>query len=211
MSPPDARLFLSSHCPHCPAMLAILADLVKTGKIGRLDVINVERHPELAQAKGIRSVPWVGIGPFELSGARPRAELEEWIIRAGSESGMADYLHALLKEGELARVLSAVKEQPELLQALLPIMANPEASLNVRIGAGAVFEDMAGSEALAALTPRLGDLSTHDDARVRADACHTLSLTRSIAARPYLLARLGDADADVREIAEESLALLLPG
>ncbi|MBS0329365.1 MAG: HEAT repeat domain-containing protein, partial [Proteobacteria bacterium] len=48
------------------------------------------------------------------------------------------------------------------------------------------------------------------DARVRADACHYLGLTGEAAARSWLDARLADEDADVREIAAESLESLPP-
>ena len=46
------------------------------------------------------------------------------------------------------------------------------------------------------------------DARVRADASHYLGLSGAAAARAWLEARLHDDDADVREIAAESLAAL---
>jgi HEAT repeat protein len=94
--------------------------------------------------------------------------------------------------------------------AVLPIVGNVDASLNVRLGAGVLLEHFAGSDALRALLPRLGELSQHADARVRADACHYLGLTGDAAARPWLEARLDD-DADVREIAAESLENLPSG
>ena len=71
--------------------------------------------------------------------------------------------------------------------------------------AGVLLENFAGTDTLRALLPRLGELSQHEDARVRADACHYLGLTGDAAARPWLEARLTDEDADVREIAAESL------
>ena len=148
------------------------------------------------------------IGPFELAGLRSRAEFEEWAGRAGSEEGMADYFHTLLKEGDLARVRAMIEARPELFAALLPVVANPEASINVRIGASVVFEGAAGSEGLRALLPRLAELSAHADRRVRADACFYLGLSRDAAVRPVLEARLADLDEEVREIAAEGLAEL---
>jgi glutaredoxin len=205
---PDAVLFLSSHCPHCPAVLNALADLVKRGIVARLEVVNLEARPEVASARGVRSVPWVRIGEFELPGLRGPEELETWACRAGTAEGMADYFHALLKEGALERVLALVQGQPATLAAVLPIVANPEASINVRIGAGAVLESSVGTPALLALLPDLGALTRHADARVRADACHYLHFCQDAAARPYLEACLQDDDAVVREIAGESLAAL---
>ena len=205
---PDALLLLSTHCPHCPAVLAALADLVKAGTLGRLEVINLEQRPEIGEQLGVRSVPWVRIGRIELAGVHSKAELAEWARKADSEAGLADWFHLLLKEGQLARAQAAIEADPALLAAVLPIVGNVEASLNVRLGAGVLLEEFAGSAALRALLPRLGELSQHADARVRADACHTLGLTGDAAAKPWLQARLGDDDADVREIAAESLGAL---
>lgn len=208
MSAPDALLLISTHCPHCPAMLATMADLVKQGAIGRLEVVNLEQHPETGQALGVRSVPWVRLGRIELTGVQSPAELAEWAAKGGTEAGMADWFHMLLKTGRLPDAQALIEDDPELLAAVLPIVGNVEASLNVRLGAGVLLENFAGSNALRALLPRLGELSRHADARVRADACHYLGLTANSAARPWLELRLDDEDADVREIAAESLQTL---
>ena len=201
-------LLLSTHCPHCPAVLAALGDLVKQGTLGRLEAVNLEQHPEVGQALGVRSVPWVRIGRIELAGVHGKAELAEWAAKADSEAGLADWFHLLLKEGQLPRAQAAVEADPALLAAVLPIVGNVDASLNVRLGAGVLLETFAGSDTLRALLPRLGELSQHADARVRADACHYLGLSADAAARTWLEARLKDDDADVREIAAESLQAL---
>jgi hypothetical protein len=80
--------------------------------------------------------------------------------------------------------------------------------MNVRVGASVVFENHAGSAALQTLIPKLGVLSAHADARVRADACHYLGLAGDAAARVYLGLRLADKNAEVREIAADSLETL---
>lgn len=208
LNAPDALLLLSSHCPHCPAMLSLLAELVKAGRLGRLEVVNVEVHPDRAEGLGARSVPWIRIGEFDLPGVRGREEILDWIDRVGRPDGMTDYLHVLLRDGRLAQVLDLVRQRPVVLAALLPIVANPEASINVRIGAGAVFEEFSGQPALHALVDALSGLARHPDARVRADACHYLGLSRTEAARAGLEHCRQDDDAAVREIAEESLAAL---
>jgi len=110
-----------------------------------------------------------------------------------------------LLEGQLKSVLAVVERFPKALADLLPIIANPEANLNVRFGASAVFERYASSPALQVLVPALGMLAGHGDARVRADACHLLGLSGSQDAVKYLEARQDDPDAEVREIASESL------
>ena len=205
MPAPDALLLLSTHCPHCPAMLSALADLVKQGTIGRLEAVNLEQHPEVGQSLSVRTVPWLRIGRIELAGVHSKAELADWAAKADSEEGLADWFHMLLKEGQLPKAQALIEADPALLAAVLPIVGNVEASLNVRLGAGVLLEEFAGSDTLRALLPRLGELSQHADARVRADACHYLGLTGDAAAKPWLDARTADGDADVREIAAESL------
>lgn len=213
-APPSALLLLTRNCPHCPALLTGLAELLKRGIIGRLEAVNIEAAPELARQWQVRSVPWLRLGPFQLTGALTLGELETWAARAGDlDRGLADALHDLLKTGGARQVLDLVREVPSRLAALLPIVANPEASLNVRLGAGMVFEELAGPDghdALVALVPRLAELARHSDPRVRADAAHLLGLSRAIGARAFLTPMLDDPDADVREIAQESLAALGP-
>ena len=63
-------MLLGTHCPYCPTVLKELGELVKSGVIGKLVVVNIEQHPEVARELGVRSVPWVRIGPFELEGLR---------------------------------------------------------------------------------------------------------------------------------------------
>jgi hypothetical protein len=205
---PDVLLFIASQCPHCPTVLSSLADLLKRGLIGRLEAINIESHPESAQALGVRSVPWLRMGLFQLTGARSPVELEIWARRAVSADGISDAFHDLLKQADLAQVLQLIQAEPTRLAALLPIVANPEASLNVKLGVGVVFEEFAGQPALRQLVADLGELTQHEDARVRADASHLLSLTQAAEARPWLLAGLQDENAEVREIAAESLQAL---
>ena len=208
MSAPDALLLISTHCPHCPTVLAALADMVKQGQVGKLEVVNLEAHPEVAQALGVRSVPWLKLGLIELAGLRSPAELRDWAAKVNTEVGITDYFHQLLKEGRMARVLAILHAEPIYLVSVLPIVGNVDASLNVRLGAGVLLEEFAHSAALQTLVPRLGELSAHVDARVRADASHYLGLSGTAAARVWLEARLQDDDPDVREIAAESLAVL---
>ena len=53
----------------------------RTGDIGRLEVVNIGARPDIAQQFGVRTVPWVRLGPFELEGLRSPAELEAALQR----------------------------------------------------------------------------------------------------------------------------------
>lgn len=202
---PDALLFLTASCPFCPTVLEGLTALLKTGRIGRLEVINLERYPQSARELGVRSVPWVRIGAFELEGLRSPAELEVWASRAGTQDGMAEYLKELLAGGELPKAVRMVSGNRDHFRALLRLLSNPETDLHVRLGIGALMESLQGSPALQQMIEALGEISLHPEPHIRSDACHYLSLTEHPAAQPYIEARLNDDQAQVREVAAESL------
>lgn len=202
---PDALLLLTSSCPYCPTVLQGLSELVKSGLIGRLEVVNIGVRPEVAQQYGVRSVPWVRLGPFELEGLQSPAELKLWAERAGKPDGLAEYFRNLLKDGQLARVTGYIRRHGNAVVDLLNLLADPDVELTVRIGISAVFEELEGDAALNGAFDALVGLSRHQDAHIRADAAHLLSLTHRPDATPHLEALLNDSVADVAEIAREGL------
>lgn len=206
--PPDTELLLTPECPHCPVVQTILGELVKQGRIGRLTVINIAARPEEAEARSVRGVPWIRIGPFELTGAHDRSEIEQWIERAGSDSGMQTYLSESLEAGQLGSVTSACRRSPALRAALLALAADLDTPFAVRIGVGAVLEDLAGDGLLADLVDAIDALAGSELPQVRADAAHYLGLAGTAQARARLHSLLDDDDHEVREIAAESLAAL---
>ena len=50
-------MLLGTHCPYCPTVLKGLGELVKSGVVGKLEAVNIELHPDIARALGVRSVP----------------------------------------------------------------------------------------------------------------------------------------------------------
>lgn len=208
-SVPDALLFITPDCPHCPAVMQSLNDLLKQTLIGKLTVVNVAAHPELAQEYGVRAAPWVRIGSFTLTGAQTPAELKQWVTWSSGEEGVIQYVEHLLAEGGFKQAGIYIAENTQRLQPLLSIVASPEKSLVVRSGVSALFEAYSNKTPLQNLLQQIAALTQHKDHRVRADACHLLGLTGSPAARVALKACLEDENEEVREIAAESLALLL--
>jgi thiol-disulfide isomerase/thioredoxin len=201
-------MLLGTHCPYCPTVLKGLGELVKSGAVGKLEVVNIELHPDIARALGVRSVPWVRIGPFELEGLRSEKELRTWAEAAGTEAGYASYLDELLSSGKIDRAIKLVQKNPDAIKALLVLFSNSETQLNTRIGISAIIENLAGSELLQGIVDRLGELSRHDDPRIRGDAAHYLGLTGSTEAVTYLERLEDDADADVKAVASESLEMI---
>ena len=208
---PDALLLIAPGCPHCPAMLEGLGGLVKEGVIGRLEVINIVAHPERAAELGVRGVPWARIGPFELEGVQTPGELRRWAEGADSLDGMADYFYEMLKSGRRARVENLARQEPARLRALARLMARPDTSMAVRLGIGAVLEELQGSGIAEVIIADLAALARSGDALTRADACHFLSLIGGDEVIPHLRACLDDEDREVRETAADALAELEQG
>ena len=207
-STPDALLFITPGCPHCPVVLQGLSDLVKQAAIGKLTVINVAAHPEVAAEYGVRAAPWLRLGPFTLTGAQTPSELRQWAEWSTGEAGIAHYVEHLLKEGGFKQAGIFIAEDTQRLKPLLAIVADPEKSIEVRVGVDALLEAYGNTPALQDLLPQLAELTHHKDHRVRADACHLLGLSGSAAARPHLETCVSDISQEVREIALESLQLL---
>lgn len=210
-SRPDALLLLTSTCPYCPTVLAGLGELVKQGVIGRLEVVNIGERPEIAQELGVRTVPWVRLGPYTLEGMRSPAELRQWAERAGTPEGLAEYFHEILKSGELGKVSELAAHDGAALDALLRLLGDPDTELTVRIGINAVFEGLEGSALLQRAVQQLVELASHRDAHIRGDAAHLLSLTHDPRATPALEKLLKDDIADIREIAREGIEHLAAG
>jgi thioredoxin-like negative regulator of GroEL len=204
-TPPDALLLLGTHCPHCPTVLQGLANLVKAGTLGTLKVVNVEQRGDIAQELGVRTVPWVRIGSFELEGLRTEQELGEWAARAAANAGMTEWLDELLSSGDISKPMERIKSEPAMMAALLKLFANPDTSLNTRIGISAIMEGLQDTETLAAVVDQLGELTLHQDPHIRGDACYYLALSGNPKAAGYIKPLLDDADVNVRDIARESL------
>ena len=148
------------------------------------------------------------IGQFELAGLHSKAELQSWAEQAGSEEGMTKYIEQLLGDGKVMQVLGMIEKDHSLLHALIGLVSDAEAKINARLGAGVVMEEYEGAPELLALIPELAELTRHEDARVRSDACHYLSLTHDDSVREFIEPLLNDDHEEVREVAEESIAFL---
>lgn len=203
--PSKVLFFLASGCQHCPSVLQSLSELIKEGSIAELEVVNLQRSPERAAELHVRSVPWVKIGPFELVGMRTKTELKQWIDRVNEPQAMADYYAEMMTTGDIDKVLALVKHSPDTFAALVALMADPETTLSVRIGVGAIVEDLAASDILKQNIDLLAKYTQDKDARVRNDACYYLGLSQDKAAEVYIRPLLDSDDAETREIAEEAL------
>ena len=179
--------------------------LVKQGILGSLEAVNLEKKPEIADRLGVRTVPWVRIDWFELEGLHSKAELQRWAEVAGTDEGAIAYFSEVFTSGHVNRVLAILRKHAELMPYMFDLLADADAKINIRLGVGVVMEEYAGEMEFAKYIPELGKLTSHQDPRVRSDACHYLSLTKNPAALPYINTLLGDSNDEVREVANESM------
>lgn len=204
-TPPDALMLMGTHCPYCPAVLKALQALLVSGDISHLETHNIEENPQIARELGVRSVPWVRIGPFELEGLRSEKELRGWANKATANDGHADWLEELLSSGKINKALQRIESDPAAMDAMLKLFADPDTQLNIQIGISAIMEDLKNTDILGAVVDQLGELTRHEDARVRGDACHYLALSGKPEALPFIKPLLDDPEAYVRDIARESI------
>lgn len=203
---PLALLFTAPACPHCPGVKAALNTLLQEGVIASLEVVDTSNATERAQALGVKSVPWLMLGPLQFEGAMSLGELRAWAARAVSESGLKDYFFELLKSGRRGKVEDMIRADPQRSVALVDLMRDSEASMAIRLGIGAVLEEFQGSAIAAPMTPKLAEMLQDPEPRNRADAAHFLSLIGDGEALKLLHDCLDDPDSEVREIAYDALS-----
>ena len=204
----DAVLLISTACPHCAKMLQVMCEWIKDGSIGQLKVINIASAPDSAKEFGVRTVPWLRLGTFELNGAHTESELRTWLHQAQSPHGMIFYIDQLLENNQLNKVSQLIRQEPAYLHQLVALIAIPDTSMKVQLGISALFEEFAATEILSSIVGELGTLSHHNSPNIRADVAHYLAMTGSKDAIPYLNQLAHDDNQDVREIAAESLIIL---
>ncbi len=203
--PPDAIMLLGTSCPHCPAVLKHLSQFIKSGEIGRLQIINLEQHPEDAQEYGVRSVPWVKIGKYQLSGAQDLAALQQRVEWANKDSSLAGEFDYWLSEAQVDKAIDHIKKEPKSISSIIELLGDSATVLSTRIGIGVIMEEFAGSQMLQQLIPDFAQLANHDDPRVRSDVLHYLALTGSTKAIPIIQKHVNDKDSEVSEVASDSL------
>ena len=210
MTPPPALLFTAPACPHCPGMKAALTVLQQEGVIATLEIVDATLEVERARQLEVKSVPWLRIGRFEFEGQMRLGDLRAWAERAAQPEGMKRYFFEMLQRGQRVKVERLIREDGPRSLALAELLADPEASMAVRIGIGAVLEELQGSGMTTAMAPKLGEILRDPEPRNRADAAHFLSLVGGAQAARLLRDCLDDPDAAVREIAYDALSNAAP-
>lgn len=189
-------------------MLQLLQEPVKQARLAELRIVNIAAQPETAAELGVRSVPWLKLADFELEGAYSGKELEEWIERASSESGMADYFSELLGQGQRSKLLRYLHRYPQHTGALFMLAGEEDGSVDTRVGVASVVEELAEQEDhgnLADWFEAMLDMTRSGNPTIRADGAFFLSLSGHPQTREKLTGLLEDDHPMVRSVAEDAL------
>jgi len=210
-TPVHATLLVAPACPHCPQIKQVLTELLAQGQLASLELVDISIDLERAEQLGVRTVPWCQLNSLELQGTHSRDEIVHWVEQAARQDGRQQLFDSLLEVGQLAQVESMLRRHPDAMTDLLVLFADQERQINVRIGASAVLESLQGSGLLEQAVDEIGAYTQHEDVSTRIDACHALSFIRHPSAMNFLQQALEDSDAEVREVAQESINELREG
>lgn len=177
--------------------------------LGELEVINVEKSPETAQQHGVRSVPWLRLDDFVFDEPPEPSKLDQWIREVKEGGGQPGYIAYLLERGKLNMAIEWIENGNASLKAVVSLLSDPDAKINVRVGIGAILEHFENTERIRTIVPDLVALLNDNNLTVRIDSCHYLSLTHSRDAIEPLKKMLGDKEEQVRQVAQESIESLM--
>jgi thiol-disulfide isomerase/thioredoxin len=204
----NALLLTTPGCIHCNALKIILEKLLNEGLLEELEVVDVTTQPDLVEHYGIKSVPWLKVGPFEFSGAQHEPKLRAWINQLDTAEGIAAYLKQLLTTDDLNVAIRLIKENPAWINSLLLLVTDEDKDIKQQLGTSAIFEELEGSALLREMVAHLGELATHSNPKIRADIAHFLALSHDKRATHLLQQLSHDVDREVREIANDALGEL---
>lgn len=201
----EALLLVAPGCPHCPTQMTHLTTLLKEGRISRLEITDIQKYPEVAARHNVRSVPWLKLGEFTLTGVHSLDELRKLSDQAVIPGMRQDYLAQRLASGELDEVTQEIRQHPQWLASLLPLLASDDTEMQVRLGIDSIMESMAGSEALQSCVTALGELTQSVHLSRLADIIYYLGLSHSTQAIPYIETFQQHDNPDIVEASHDAL------
>ena len=206
---PEVMLLIATGCAHCPTVMTHLSTLVKEGSISKLEIINIQQSPEIAETYNVRSVPWMKLDDYTLTGTQSLEELRQWIQISKSEDGLQHYIEQQLTNGELEKIITEIKQYPAWLKTIIDLLESDDTAMQVRLGIDTLIEHMAstdaGTDMLQSQIDKLGKLSQNIHPSRQADIIYYLGLSKSQKAIPYIEKFLQHSNPDIIEISHDAL------
>lgn len=201
----EALLLIAPGCAHCPTVMTHLSTLVKEGSIARLEIINIQQYPDIATTYNVRSVPWLKLDDYILTGSYSLDELRHWAQLTHSEEGLQQYIELQLADGKLDKIVNEIKQYPQWLKAIVNLLKNDDTAMQVRLAIDTIMENMAGTEILQSQVEELGQLAQTVHPSRLADIIYYLGLSKSRKAIAYIEKFLQHDNPDIVEISKDAL------
>lgn len=134
-------LFIDLKCPFCPITVKALTPLAFAGKLIRISVIDATLFPDLASARGIRSVPTTFLDQsFSWTGAVDLDEIIRVIENRDPAQLSTESLKKMLQEGLAFKVAEMMVQKGFIFPNFMDLLIHNK--WTVRLGAMAAVEEM---------------------------------------------------------------------
>jgi hypothetical protein len=205
-SPATVEVLIASTCPSCSAVVGACAKVAVRNPRLQLVVIDAQYFRELAGA--CKSVPTVIVdGARTVVGPLSTEELEEILLERDQPDYALKALASIVDTGRFTGALPLLSTDAGLM-ALAELMG--DGAMQQRLGLMLLVEEavQTNPHALDAALPYLLPLLEVEDPTLRGDTADLLGRIGAPGAREALTRLLSDDNADVRDVAEESLSKL---
>jgi hypothetical protein len=140
--PATLQVCVMPDCVHCPFVVSALAPLPFFNSRLTIELFDLSLFPEIAEQKGIKSVPVVLFGnAVRWTGPLQIQEVLRVLARAGDADPDAELMARMLREGSAEQLVSMVLERNRLFSDFPEVVTHFEWS--VRLGAMVVLETVA--------------------------------------------------------------------
>ncbi|MFO7604046.1 MAG: hypothetical protein R6X06_09560 [Gammaproteobacteria bacterium] len=195
-------LYHTTHCPNCSAQEKILQKLQAELPELHIERVNLETAPDVAVVPPIRAVPTLFINAYRFDGLMKADEIRKWL---GPDNHDREYIHELLKTGQLDAAQAWLQQHPEALTGVLSLFRDTALELGVRIGLDTLMEELIRTGDPAALTTALGNVLADAADSLCIDLLHYLAMIATPEAIAHIRTCATRAHPEVRRVATELL------
>ncbi len=206
LSPARLQVLMAPTCPNCPRTVLAANRIAAAHPNVSVEVVDVQYYRDAAGS--VSAVPTVIIdGGRTVTGVLSEPQLLDLLQGRSSQSYVKQTLTSMLETGRLSEAAPLLATGPGQ-QAFCDILAR--SSMQQRIGLMLAVEETlaANPHALDGAVPGLLPLLEERDDALRGDTADLLGRIGAPGAREALTRLLQDGNPDVREVAEDALAML---
>ena len=188
--------------------MEVVLGIAVTNPLIAAHIIDVQHVGVLAEQHGIQSVPATIIDRHLVHiGEIDQGRLVEILLNRGTNAYKRDFMRSLIDRGNIDQAADLLCEEKDAAGMLALF---EEGELSMRMGVLVVFEEAIEKDRMTIqkMVPKMIDMLTNDDARIRGDIVDLLGKVGDPRALPHLEPLTKDPDPDVVDAAEEAIELL---